>query len=120
MSDKRQHLRLPVESRTFIELISPQLGESDTGRLVACQTLNISRGGLQVTLEEEVTVGAILQIGVELPNQERTLYLAGEVRWCTRTEEGSGLHPWSAGFKLLNASSSDIDLWVELLAAMEE
>ena len=119
MSDKRQHLRLPVESRTFIELISPRVGEADTGRLVACQTLNISKGGLQVTVDEELTVGAILQVGIELPHQERTLYLAGEVRWCRRTEEGSP-HSWGAGFKLLNASSSDIDLWVELLAAMEQ
>ena len=109
MSEQRRHLRLPVESRTYIELVSPLVGKSGTGRLVTCQTMNVSRGGLQVSLAEEVTVGAILQIGVDLRDAE-PLYLAGEVRWCLRNDQDDE-HPWSAGFKLLNAESSDIGRW---------
>lgn len=118
MSDKRKHLRLPVESRTFIELVAPHVGETGSGKLVACSTLDISRGGLQVTLPEEVTVGAILQIGIELPGEEHPLYLAGEVRWCQRNSADPE-RPYSAGFKVLNANRSDVERWVALLAAME-
>ncbi len=117
MPDKRQFLRLPLETRTFIELVSPAAGETDTGRMVTCQTMNISRGGLQVTLGEEVTVGAILQIGVELPGASAPLYLAGEVRWCRPNEDDPEL-PWSIGFKLLNSEDSDMDRWVELLTSL--
>lgn len=118
MPEQRKHLRLPVESRTFIELVSPNLGETESGKLVACHTLNISRGGLQVALPEPVTVGAILQIGIELPGEESPLYLAGEVRWCLRNNMDEE-RPYSAGFKLLNANSSDFERWGNLLAAME-
>tara|TARA_R110000823_G_scaffold119998_6_gene244320 strand:+ start:16517 stop:16876 length:360 start_codon:yes stop_codon:yes gene_type:complete len=118
MSEQRRHLRLPLESRTFIELVSPQLGTRGTGRLVTCQTLNISRGGLQVALGDAVTVGAILQISVELPTEEQPLYLAGEVRWCRYNDLDAELR-WLAGFKLLNAESTDIGRWVELIADME-
>ena len=115
--DKRRHLRLPVESTVFIELVSPQVGSDDAGKVARCKTLDVSRGGLGVSLEHELVVGAILQIGVELPERQDTLYLAGEVRWC-RPNPGPQ-KSWSAGFALLNADDSDIDSWVSLLMEMD-
>lgn len=114
---RRQYLRLPIESTTFIELLSPRLDQRESGRMVTCKTMNVSRGGLQVILAEKLTVAAILQIGVDLPTITDTLYLAGEVRWCLPSNDEQ--HPWMAGFQILNASDSDIDRWVALIAAME-
>jgi len=85
--------------------------------MVTCKTVNVSRGGLQVILAEEVTVGAILQIGVDLPGADGTLYLAGEVRWCLPSNDEQS--PWMAGFQILNADDSDISRWVELIASMD-
>jgi len=118
MSDeKRKHLRLPVESTIFIELVSPRVGSAESGTVAKCKTLDVSRGGLRVTLGHELTVGAILQIGVHLPQSDDTLYLAGEVRWCRPSEEQA--QHWSAGFKLINAGGSDFDSWVALLSEMD-
>jgi len=114
---RREHLRLPIESTTFIELLSPRMGHTEPGRMVTCKTLNVSRGGLQVILEEELTVGAILQIGVDLSSAEDTLYLAGEVRWCLPSNDEQ--RPWMAGFQILNAHDTDIERWVALIVAME-
>ena len=80
--EKRRHLRLPLESTVFIELVSPGVGSASPGKVAVCKTLDVSRGGLRVSLEQELTIGAILQIGVDLPDYRETLYLAGEVRWC--------------------------------------
>jgi hypothetical protein len=115
--EKRLHLRLPLESTLFIELLAPRAGSSESGEIAMCKTLDISRGGLWVELERELTVGAILQIGVQLPGACDTLYLAGEVRWC-RANEGPQQR-WSAGFKLWNAGDSDIDQWLALLDEMD-
>lgn len=114
---KRNHLRFPLETRTFIELVSPLADDSEPGKLATCETLDISRGGLQVLLEEEVPVGAILQIGVDLPGSEDTLYLAGEVRWCLQTRGKQ--YPWAIGFQILNSAGSDIERWIALLATMD-
>ena len=114
---KRKHLRLPVESTTFIELVSHELGETKAGDIVMCKTLDISRSGLQVTTAQEMQLGAILQIGVDLPGSKDTLYLAGQIRWCK--PNGSEQQPWTVGFQLLNADNSDIDRWEALLAVME-
>lgn len=115
---RRQHLRLPVESTTFIELMSPRAGDPEPGRLVTCKSLNVSRRGLQVSLGEKITVGAILQIGIDLHDATETLYLAGEVRWCLANRNKH--HPWIVGFQILNATDSDIDRWVEYIVAMEK
>jgi hypothetical protein len=115
--EQRKHLRLPVESTVFIELVSSGIGNADTGKVAICKTLDVSRGGLRVSLEHELVVGAILQIGVEIPDLQDTLYLTGEVRWCLQNHEEESR--WSAGFALMNADDSDIDRWIALLAGME-
>ena len=118
MSEQRRtQLRLPIESTIFIELLSPPLGQAESGRMITCISVNISRGGLQVILEQEITVGAILQIGVDLPGAEDTLYLAGEVRWCLPRRDAQCA--WIAGFRILNADNTDIERWVALIVAME-
>ena len=115
--DQRKHLRLPVASRIFIELVSPSMCSTESGKIVTCKTLNVSRGGVQVSMEHEVTEGAILQIGVQMPEKEDALYLAGEVEWCQPLDELG--QRWAAGFKLMNANNSDIDSWVSLLTEMD-
>jgi Tfp pilus assembly protein PilZ len=115
--EKREHLRLPVSTRIFIELVSPSMCNNDSGKIASCKTLDVSRGGLQVSLEHELTVGAILQIGVQMPETEEALYLAGEVEWCkpgTNSQKG-----WCAGFKIMNANNSDIERWQSLLTDMD-
>jgi len=120
MSEQRKYLRLPVDSTTFIELVSPGIGDSSKGIVVTCKTLNVSRGGLLVTLDQEIPVGAILQIGVDIPEAEDTLYMAGEVRWGTPAENtGDEESAWQAGFQILNSADSDIDRWVGLIGSME-
>ncbi len=117
--DMRQYLRFPVENTVFVELVSPDFGSSESGTIVKCKTLGVSREGLQIILEQELPVGAILQFGVELPAKAGTLYLVGEVRWSLPIP-GTGTEPsWSAGVALLDADESDIENWVALLAIME-
>lgn len=114
---RRQHLRLPIESTSFIDLLSPRTGKTEPGTMITCKTMNVSRGGLQVILEKELTVGAVLKIGVNLPSAEDTLFLAGEVRWCLPSKDEQ--NPWMAGFQILNANDSDVDRWVSVISTME-
>jgi hypothetical protein len=114
---QRRHPRLPVASNVFVELAATAVGGADAGKVAICKTLDVSRGGLRLSLEHELVTGAILRIGVELPDLQDTLYLAGEVRWCL-----ANLAPdtgWSAGFAILNTGNSDTGRWVALLDELE-
>ena len=114
---RRQNARFPAEHTVFIELLSTRAGSSDSGNVAMCKTLDISCDGLQVKLQQELTVGAILQIGVQLPNSDDTFYLAAEVRWCLPQENAP--QSWTAGLKLMNAANSDIGSWIALVTEME-
>ena len=117
MNEKRQYLRVPVESATFVELEAPGIDKGETGRVVVCKSLDVSRGGLQVVLEEEAILGAILQIGVAIPGSQDTIYLVGDVRWCLPDLNTPGA--WLCGFQLMNANDSDIKDWIELVTNLE-
>jgi len=114
--EKRRHQRLDFAGTIFIELVAPGMGSHD-GEVVKCATIDISRSGLRVRLDRELTVGAILQVGVDLDDKEDTLYLAGEVKWCGHEE--SGQDSWLVGFELMNARDSDIETWREILSEMD-
>ena len=113
---RRNHQRLPLASTTFIELLAPGPGQSESGKMVTCSTMDVSRGGLQVKLSESLILNTILQIGVDLPNAADTLYLAGEVCWCQPSNDEQ--HPRMAGLQILHANGSDIDTWIALVEAM--
>lgn len=116
--EKRNFFRLPIESRVFIELESPPPGSLGPGKVARCETLEVSQGGLRLRIGETVTVGAILQIGVELPGKEEPFYLVGQVRWRMQDKLEKG--HWLAGFEILNAQGSDVDQWNAALQIMDE
>lgn len=118
VKEHRRFYRLPVETRVFIEIESPAPGSLGPGRVARCETLEVSRGGLRVRLEEAISVGAILQIGVELPGKDEPFYLVGQARWRMQDPEIQGA--WLAGFEVLNAHGSDIGQWEAALGSMDE
>lgn len=111
--NNREHIRLNLNCRVFVE--PGATGAADLGgRDVAlCETLDISYGGIKVSLELELTRGAIMPIGVEIPWLDQTLHLVGEVKWCRPAD--SRMLAWHAGFELLNAQDTDIAQWRELM-----
>ena len=114
----RHFFRLPVKTRVFVELESPPPGSLGPGNVAQCATLEVSEGGLRVGLRESISVGAILQIGVELPGKAEPFYLVGQVRW--RKLDKNNRNRWIAGFEILNAHGSDIQQWSAALQIMDE
>ena len=80
---RRRFLRLPIESRVFVELEAAAPGSLGPGNVARCETLEVSEGGLRVRLCESVSVGAILQVGVELPGKDEPFYLVAADRQLT-------------------------------------
>ena len=121
---KRRFFRLPVESRVFIEIEAPPPGSPGPGKVAHCETLEVSLGGIQARISDAVSVGAILQIGVELPGKDAPFYLVAQVRWCMqgkdRQKHKDKPEIWLAGFEILNALGSDIEQWEAALQVMDE
>jgi Tfp pilus assembly protein PilZ len=115
--ESRSHQRLSLEGTIFIELVSSGMEDDQPSEVVLCKTIDISHNGLLVWVNRELTVGAILQIGVELSGEDHTLYLTGEVKRCKRSRNNS--RRWQLGLELMNATDSDIDAWRAIVTEME-
>ena len=112
MEDKdRNHIRIKMHTRVFVEVLAAT--DSSEGLLVQCQVLDVSYGGLRISLGCELIQGAILSVCAELPGVDDPFYMAAEVKWCRVDEEAEGR--WIAGFKLLKSSDTDIESWRSLL-----
>lgn len=111
--DHRQDIRLNLTSRVFIDLAGPPMPGEDSGEILLCKTLDISYSGLQISLTRELTVGALLHIGVEFPALEQPLHLVSEVKWSRQNEPPST--GWTVGLQLLDSSGSDTQQWQELM-----
>ena len=111
--DKRQEQRLLFEDIIFIEVASAGIDSNAPAAIVICNTLDVSANGLQVSMDRPLSVGGIHQIGVQLREPERRLYLTAQVKWC-RTDENVKGH--MLGLALFESEETDIQAWKELIA----
>jgi hypothetical protein len=118
-ANDREHIRLLMDTKVFVELTAPSPSSDGNGELVECGVIDVSYGGFRVSIPQEVTVGAILAICAELTAIDRPFYMAAEVMWCRQREDEDGEEDaergWLAGFKLLSSSDTDVNAWRELL-----
>ncbi len=109
--EHRKHVRLNLDCTVFLELNEGPTTDGSPAEVALCKSLDVSYGGLKVTLGTQLTVGAILPVAVELPAVEQTFHMVGEVKWCRPHPEDG----WAAGIQLLDSQNTDIDGWRELL-----
>jgi hypothetical protein len=111
--DQRQEQRLLLEELVFIEVSSASKEDNSPSNIVICNTLDASANGLQVGMDYPLPVGSIHQLGVQLRDQEKRIYLAAEVKWCEQAVDGSGS---IMGLALFESEDTDIQAWKELIA----
>lgn len=73
------------------------------------QALDVSANGLQLSMDCELALGAVLSLGIEqtTPAGRAVFNLIGEVRWCEPQEAGG----FAVGFQLLEAQDTDLARW---------
>jgi len=110
-SERRSEHRVDERVTIFVERLAAEYDGSRPASIIICRSLDISANGLQVRMDQEVPVGAILRLCAQPPRGGRSLYLVGEVRWVRR--EGA---LFCIGFNLYESEQTDIVAWKELIA----
>jgi hypothetical protein len=116
-SNKRASDRLNERAIIFIEIMPSGNATAGQPSILICHSLDISRNGLRVCVDEALEAGSILQLGVELRELGETLYLVGEVVRCA---ESNGMSSgFEVAFKLLDSDGTDIQDWRELITELQ-
>ena len=108
--NNRVETRLDQEETIFIEVIASD--SRSAGSVIMCNSLDLSANGLQVILDEEISVGSILRICIDLKDEE-PIFLVAEVKWQRPDEETGGFR---IGFLLFESEDTDIVRWKQLVA----
>lgn len=109
--ERRSEIRLDEQATIFIEVMSSSFDNSSPPAVVICNSLDVSANGIQVALDDNINVGSILRLGVDLGDDTETIYLVGEAKWVRQDEE-----QYKVGFELYDAQDTGIAEWKQSIA----
>lgn len=95
MQEKRRYVRLniPLEVSYTIE------GKEATPRKSI--TKNISPNGARFTVEEELSVGTVLNIDIKIPTKNEPIPIKAKIVWSKKESEQQGKEIYDAGFEFI-------------------
>jgi hypothetical protein len=112
-NEHRVETRLDIQETIFIEAMPKKVAGTDSG-VVMCTSLDLSANGLQVAMDQQLEVGNILRLCVDLPDKE-PIFLVAEVKWVRPDVSVGG---YRTGFLLFESDDSDITQWKLWVADM--
>lgn len=108
-NEQRQEFRLEQKQTIFIEVKNRYVSEGvSQTRLLICNSSDLSANGIRAIIGEEIPVGAIYQLAVELIERSETLCLAAQVKWIKPINEGAS---FEVGLMILESDDTDIEAW---------
>jgi hypothetical protein len=108
----RSETRLDIEATIFIEIIASDSGSA--GNVIMCNSLDLSANGLQVMVDEEISVGSIFRLCIDLKDAD-PIFLVAEVK---RQEADAETGGFKIGLLLFESEDTDIQRWKELVASL--
>lgn len=113
MGNKRQETRLQSNETIFIETHSTYPASDKNCTLVICNSVDLSANGIQAVIDQQLPVGAIYQLCVELHESGERLFLAGQIKWCRAGESADAFH---VGIAIFESDDTDIAHWKSYIA----
>ena len=109
-AEHRTAKRLLRKESVSIQILRPCMDATCPAEVVASETIDISRDGLRLLLQEPLEADRIFDICVKLRNDPKRFLLTGETRWCRYNSDRNG---HEVGIVLLDAEQTDFSAWSE-------
>jgi c-di-GMP-binding flagellar brake protein YcgR len=111
-AERRRHLRVDVEKAIYIEVVRRGSRSEAHNKIIRCETLDVSLGGLRVWVPEPVAQGSRLNIVAPMEDWSESLELVGEAMWIKPAEDKAGY--W-VGLELKDSSHDDMEKWFKVV-----
>ena len=109
--DLRQEHRLSTEEAVFLQVESCSEDGSESSAMLVSHSMDISRSGLQMIVDQPLPLGSIYPACVVLKTPEAQFQLIAEVKWVRAEHE-----QWRVGLALFESEGTDIELWKQAVA----
>lgn len=108
--ERRREARIYRSGEIFVEVTSAGPEEESAPEIVRCEVLDLSATGAQLLADEDMQIGAIHTLVVDLDDHNPTYRMAAEVRWVGSNKDG-----YLIGLEFLDSEQTGIDEWRTLL-----
>ncbi|PIP80289.1 MAG: hypothetical protein COW84_06040 [Gammaproteobacteria bacterium CG22_combo_CG10-13_8_21_14_all_40_8] len=107
-SENRNHPRILRIEAISIQVLLPSFDGSEDSEIVKTTTLDVSASGLRVKTEQNLPVGNIFDICIQLTDYSKTFLLTAEIKWCTASSINN---EFLAGLEVQPALGTDYLYW---------
>lgn len=111
-AERRAHERVSVAKAIYVEVVTRHKRSEAHNRIIRCETLDISVGGLRIWVPEAIAQGSTLNIAAPLDDWTESLELVGEAMWVKAAENRTGF--W-VGLALKDSSREDMERWFKVV-----
>lgn len=114
--NRRTNLRMSRNDKVSIQILLPGPDGPGSGQVLECETLDVSREGICVRIDQSLEADHFFDFCVELCDYHKIFLLTGEIRWCRPDQQGL----YQAGILVHDGERTDFDAWNRLMASQEE
>ncbi|MFT4822987.1 MAG: hypothetical protein ACI9DH_000199 [Halioglobus sp.] len=111
-AERRAHERVSIEKAIYVEIVKRHSRSEADNKIIRCETLDISVGGLRIWVPETIPQGSILNIAAPLDDWTESLELVGEAMWVKPATDRNGF--W-VGLALKDSSREDMEKWFKVV-----
>jgi len=111
-NDRRRHPRFEVEKSIYLEVVGRNSRSEADNKIFLCNTLDISVGGLRISLQEPVAEGSTVNIAVPENEWKENLELVGKVMW---SKVADGKPGYWLGLELEDTSRENMERWFKVV-----
>ncbi|MBI3186397.1 MAG: PilZ domain-containing protein [Gammaproteobacteria bacterium] len=110
--DRRAHPRVAVSEDVSLKIVFSSENPGLLGRTLDGSTLDLSAGGLRISLNHAIKIDSVLDVWVTLKSQKRKFFLTGNVRWCNESEK-PGIYQIGLVLRERSDTVTDLRSWQE-------
>ena len=110
--ERRKHPRISIERAIYVEVVSRGSRTEADNKILKCETLDVSVGGLRIWVPEPIARGSTLNIAAPMEDWKENLELVGQAMWSREAEDSDGY--W-VGLELRDSSREDMEKWFKVV-----
>lgn len=107
-TNRRRHHRRLDQYKVFVQVILCEREAELNHQTFLCRTQDISRSGLNISLEQSLPVGTLIDLWLDNPVLGKKCFLSGEIQWTQPFNEQTH---YQHGVKLHQPLFSDTEQW---------
>lgn len=111
--ERRAHARFEAAEDINLKIVFSSENPGLLGRTLNGSTLDVSAGGLRISLNHPIKIDSVLDVWVTLKEQKRKFFLTGNVRWCNESDK-PGIYQIGLILRERTDTVTDLRSWQEV------